>query len=174
MSNEPNPNFHEFQFIKTYDQYADKIFRYLYFRIHDRERAMELMQETFMKTFLYLQKKESIIENMQAFLYRVANNLIIDDVKKRKTYSLEQMEEEHGFTPSVDKTDQLKAKIDADKILELVGQISPTYQSVIIMRYVDELTPKEIAEILNQTENAISVKIHRGIDQLRKLLEQYE
>ena len=158
--------------IEIYDHYADKIFRHLYFRLHDREQALDLMQETFMKTFVYMQNKGPL-QNVQAFLYKVANNLIFDQYKKKKTHSLEQLQEE-GFTPSIDDTSQLKNKIDADKILEIVGGIPPQYRTVIVMRYVDELSIEEIAEVLGETKNTISVKINRAIHHVRKLLKNYE
>lgn len=154
-------------FIAIYDRYSDKIFRHLYFRIRDRELALDLMQETFMKTFVYTQEKGSI-ESIQAFLYRVANNLMFDHFKKKKTDSLEKMQEETGFTPSIDPSEKVKAKIDADTLLDMMGKIPEEYQGVIVMRYVDELSITEIADVLGETENAVSVKIHRAIHKIRK------
>lgn len=162
-------------FIKTYDQYSDKIFRHLYFRIRDREKALDLMQETFTKTFLYI--KDGVkVDNIQAFLYKVATNLMIDDAKKNQKYrivSFDQLEED-GFAPGIDNTAELKRKIDAETVLSKLGQIPPQYQAVIVMRYVDELSPKEIAQTLGETENSIRVKIHRSLKQLRKVLKNHE
>lgn len=172
MDQPDNSYIHKFEFIKIYDRYSDKIFRHLYFKLRDREKALDFMQETFMKTFVYMDKGP--IGNIQAFLYKVANNLTIDEYKKKKAYSLEQMEEEKGFEPGIDTALEIKNKIDADKILEIIGQIPPPYQTVIIMRYVDELSIQEIAGILGDTENSISVKIHRGISHIRKLIHNYE
>lgn len=160
-------------FIKTYDQFSDKIFRHLFFRIRDREKALDLMQETFTKTFLYI-KDGKEVENIQAFLYRVANNLMIDDFKKRKVYSLEKMEEEDGFTPSIDETAMIQKKIDAETVLQKIGEVPSAFQTVIVMRYVDELSSKEIAAILGESENSINVKMHRGLKKLRKILEGHE
>jgi len=163
------------EFIKTYDQYSDKIFRHVYFRTGDREKAFDLMQETFTKTFLYI-KGGAKIENIQAFLYKVANNLMIDEAKKHQKYklvSLEQLEED-GFMPGVDDSDDIKQKIDAETVLSKLGQIPTQYQQVIVLRYVDELSPKEIARILGESENSVRVKIHRSLKQLRKIIENHE
>lgn len=169
MDNNNQDYLREFRFIKIYDQYADKIFRHVYFRFQDRERALELMQDTFLKTFIYL-KTGKIIDNMAAFLYKVANNLLIDEYKKNKHQSLEQMEEDFDFDPGNDEFIEIKKKLDADTIIEMVGKIPHSYQTVIVMRYVDDLAVKEIAKILGESENSISVKIHRGLNNLRKLI----
>ncbi len=174
MTNQPKQSI-ILDFIKTYDKYSDKIFRHLYFRMHDREKALDLMQETFTKTFLYV-KDGKVVENIQAFLYKVAHNLMIDEIKKNKKYSVVSLEklQEEGFMPGTENTQQLKEKIDAQAILDQLGKIPPQYQAVIVMRYVDELSPKEIAESLGESENAIRVKIHRSLKQLRKVLKNHD
>src|SRR3989344_9327840 len=86
-------------FAEAYEQYANEIFRHCYYRAHDRERALELMQETFMRTWEYIAAGHDI-DNVRAFLYRSASNLVINDARRkklRKEESLEQMQEETGF-----------------------------------------------------------------------------
>ena len=63
-------------FLNAYDAYADAIYRHCFFRVFSKERAEELAQETFMKTWEYV-ARGNVIENYKAFLYRVTNNLII-------------------------------------------------------------------------------------------------
>lgn len=156
-------------FVDIYDQYSDKIFRHLFFRTGDREKALELMQETFTKTYVSLQKGTKI-EHIQAFLYRVASNLLIDNLKKQKISSLEQLQEDQGFQPSIDDTVEIKAKIDAEKALLNLKKLPNHYREIIILRYVDQLEISEIAAIINDNDNSVRVKIHRAINQLRKLL----
>ena len=74
-------------FTKAYDELSDAIFRHCWFRIGDRERAKDLMQETFTKSWQYISRGEKV-DNLKAFLYRVANNLIIDEYRKKKELSL--------------------------------------------------------------------------------------
>ncbi len=159
------------KFIQLYDQLSNKIFRHLYFRVNDREKAKDLMQETFMKTWAYMQKR-SDIENPQAFLYKVATNLAIDESKKKKLISLEEMMEE-GFSPSnKEEIIHLKCKMDIKDLLKVINELSVNYKNIIILRYVDELTIPEMATILDQSENYISVNIHRALQQLRKILNK--
>src|SRR3989344_4678170 len=68
------------QFIEVYREYAPQIFKYCFFRVRRREDAEDIASQTFLKTWEYLAKGNSL-DNMRAFLYRVAHNLIIDHYK---------------------------------------------------------------------------------------------
>ncbi|PIQ78423.1 hypothetical protein COV82_01010 [Candidatus Peregrinibacteria bacterium CG11_big_fil_rev_8_21_14_0_20_46_8] len=155
-------------FLKAYDDYSDAIFRYCYYRIGDRELAMDLMQDTFARTWNHVAEKGEI-ENIRAFLYRVAKNLIIDYIRKKRSISLEQLQES-GFDPGEDKTDKMQDIFDGKVVLNVVDQLDEKYRDVVIMRYIDDLGPKEIAEILGIKENAVSVRLNRALEKLRTLL----
>ncbi len=162
----------EKQFLEAYEKYADAIFRHCYFRLSDEEQARDIMQETFLKTWEYIaQGKE--IKNIRAFLYRVAHNQIVDHYRKKKESSLEGLQEK-GFEPRHDIRENLMDTVDAKSVVETIEKLDEKYRDTILMRYVDELSVQEIAEILGESENLVSVHIHRGIQQLRKLLHYGE
>ena len=75
-------------FSDAYEEYKDAIFRHCYFHTFDREQAKDAMQETFIKTWQYLESGHKI-DNLRAFLYKVATNLIINAARKKKSVSLE-------------------------------------------------------------------------------------
>lgn len=154
--------------MSAYDQYADAIFRHCYFRVFDRERGKDLMQETFMRAWVYLGKGEHV-DNMRAFLYRIANNLIVDESRKKREASLEKMQEE-GFDPCKDETNRWKERIDHQKVLASLNHIDKNYRDIIVMRYVHEYSPSEIAAMLGESANTVSVRIYRGLKQLRSFL----
>ncbi len=122
-----------------------------------------------MKTWEYI-SKGNIIENIRAFLYRTANNLIIDDARKKKEASLEELNEK-GFQPSYDKQDEIKVHIEYTKIMSVINKLPSNHRDLIIMRYVDELSPKEIAHVVQESENAVSVRLNRSIKKLRDLIK---
>lgn len=157
-------------FFDAYEAYADAIFRHCYFRVHDRELAKDLMQETYTRTWQEIRNGKAP-EQIRPFLYRVATNLIIDYYRKKKTYSLENLQETYGFDPAVDKTDEIIDSLDAKRALEFLPQLSESYRSVLVMRYVDDMSPKEIAGITGETENTVSVHIHRAAQKLRSCME---
>ena len=159
----------EEEFIKSYDELADVLFRHCYFRLSDRERAKDVVQETFIRTWDYV-KKGKDITNLKAFLYRVANNLIIDEYRKKKELSLDVLQED-GFDPGVDETGAIQSVSEGKYALAALAKIDPSYRQVIIMRYIDDLSPKEISLILGESENAVSVRIHRGLKRARETFE---
>lgn len=164
---------HKTEFLQAHEKYADDIFRYCYYRTSDRERAKDLVQDTFTRSWEYLSKGHDV-ENIRAFLYRIANNLIIDGFRKKKTVSLEDLTEQ-GFDPGFDSTERMRNQFDGALLMQQLKYLPSNYRDVVIMRFVSELTVKEIAVALNEKENNISVRLHRAIDKLRKLnIKQYE
>ncbi len=157
------------QFLKAYEKLADGIFRYCYLRISDREKARDIMQETFIKTWKYLAEGHAI-NNLKAFLYRTASNLIIDEYRKNKTVSLDLMREKDGFDPVGDDAGDIIDLAEAQNAIRLINKLEPGYREIIIMRYINDLSVKDIAQILGESENNVSVKIHRGLEKLKSLM----
>lgn len=158
-------------FFEAYEAHADAIFRHCFLRVSDRELAKDLMQEAFTRTWESM-RNGSNPKNIRAFIYRVASNLVIDHYRKKKTYSLEELTEKTGFDPSIDNTDHLINIIDAKHALAFLPKLPEQYRSVVILRYIDDFSPREIATITGEPENTISVRIHRGVKKLRELMEQ--
>lgn len=164
-------------FIKHYDAYADVLFRHCFLRIYDREQAKDLVQEIFLRAWRYTQKGNQV-ENMRALLYRIANNLIIDEARKRKSSggtpsSMEDLVEA-GHEPFRDIRAQLTAKIEVGLLQKTLAQLADDDRRIILLRYMDDLEPREIAEILNESPNVTSVRLHRAIKKLQALLPSYE
>ena len=163
-------------FIQAYDDYSDALFRYCYFRVYDREKALELVQETFTKAWVYVKdNQDKEIENFRAFLYRVAKNLIIDNArrnKKRPTSSLDDLREA-GFDPGTDPTGAMKNLLDNKSALTVIEQLPDKYREVVWLRYLEDMSVKEIALMLEDSENNVSVKIHRALSKLRQLIPDH-
>jgi len=162
----------EQEFLKSYEDFADAIFRHCYFRVSDRELAKDLVQETFARIWKYLAQGK-IIQNIKAFLYKTANNLIIDQYKKKKELSLDELTEA-GVSLASDENLKIQSQAEAKEVLSILNKLKPAYKEALTMRYFNELSVKEIAEILGESENNISVRIHRAINDLRKILKIYE
>ncbi|HLC76316.1 MAG TPA: RNA polymerase sigma factor [Candidatus Peribacterales bacterium] len=155
--------------MRAYDLYADAIFRHCYFRVFSRERAKELMQETFLRTWTSMVKGEEI-RHMRGYLYRIANNLIIDEARRKKEQSLDALEEQ-GFDPPDETQENVGAKnVDGEIILTLLHKLEEPYREVVTLRYIDGFRPMEIANILGVSANVVSVRLHRGIAMLQELL----
>jgi len=154
-------------FLESYELYSDAIFRYAYMKTSDRNKALDIAQDTFTRAWEYASKGEPVL-NMRALLYRIAHNLIVDEYRKKSTVSLDAMMEE-GFDYGANNTERMIDQFDARDVIKLVDQIDPKYRDVVMWRYIDEMSVKEIADITGDTENTVSVRIHRGIEKLKNL-----
>lgn len=152
-------------FLKAYDDNSDAIFRHCAFRVWDRELAADLTQETFIRTWEYL-KEGKRVDNLRAFLFRVANNLVIDWSRKKKAVSLEAVLE-GGLEVGFDGRSQAESALDLKLALSALSELEEPYRTAVQLRYVEDLSPQEISRILNESENVISVRIHRGVKILR-------
>lgn len=166
-------------FTQAYDEYADSLFRHCYFRISSRERALELTQEAFMKTWDSVNKGTEI-QNYRAFLFRVLNNLIIDEYRKKKSTSLDALLEKEGITEGhfddlvtgslEEEVEKLELNVQSEQLERALQKLPESYRSVVVMRFINELRPKEIADILGESENTVSVRINRGIKKLQETI----
>jgi len=169
----------EERFLKAFDEYSDALFRHAILRISDRERAIDVVHDTFTKVWTYVRGGHEI-EQYRPFLYKVLNNLIIDEYRKRSDASLDALMEKDGVSEgtfdelSEDTVESLAATIDGRKAFALLESIPDVYREVVILRFVDGLGPKEISELVEESENVVSVRIHRGLKLLRTAMEKEE
>lgn len=164
-------------FTDAFELYSDELFRHCLLRLSDRERALELTQEAFLRAWEYAQNEE--IREFRPFLYRTLRHLIIDEYRKHKTVSLEGMVEaqenpdlEALLPPDEGNTlEAAMSRFDGAQALAFIKELPDTYREVLLFRFVDGFSPKEIAEYISESENVVSVRIHRGLKKLRALLE---
>ncbi len=160
-------------FTEAYEAFADPIFRHCAFRLFHRERAREIMQETFVRAWEYVAGGKNI-DNVRAFLYRTANNLVVDEIRhriSRPEQSLDAMLEA-GFEPGDDARDatSMATNVDIGRIRTALEQVDEPYRSALVMRFVDGLPPADIAHITGESANVISVRLHRGVEKLQTII----
>jgi RNA polymerase sigma-70 factor (ECF subfamily) len=163
-------------FLSAYDDFADAIFRHCALRIGDREVGRDLMQDTFVKAWQYAAKGEKV-ENMRAFLYRVANNLIIDHVRRAKRRRVESIEalQETGWDLRDDSAEaHTDRRFSANQVMDALQHIDEPYRQAVVLRFVDGYQPREIADLLGVSANVASVRVNRGIQKLKTLLHADE
>ncbi|MEI6221607.1 MAG: RNA polymerase sigma factor [bacterium] len=159
----------EKEFISIYEKFSDPIFRHCYFRLYNYDRTKDLMQECFMKTWKYVVDGHTI-DMIKPFLYKVANNLIYNEARKKFTDSLELLRE-NGFEPGREDREVHLSHLDGKAAVETLKKLRDLYRAPVLMKFIDGFSIKEIAIILDESENVVSVRIHRGLKQLRILIE---
>lgn len=170
---------HEERFLKAFEEYGDALFRHAFLRISDREKAIDIVHDTFTKVWSYVRAGHDI-EAFRPFLYKVLNNLIIDEYRKTKEASLDALFEKEGvdegsFDDLTSNTvESLAAILDGKQVFSMLDELPDTYREVIILRFVDELGPKEISNLIEESENVVSVRLHRALRLLRERIEAKE
>ena len=175
----PSPDDQEKRFLKAFEDYSDALFRHAQYRLSDRERAVEVVHDTFTKVWGYLRGGHEI-GSYKPFLYKVLNNLIIDEYRRRKEFSLDSLLAEEGIDegsfPELYEggIEELTFTLDAKKASELLSELPLQYCEVLTFRFVDGLGPKEIAALIEESENVVSVRIHRALKHLKGRRETKE
>lgn len=163
------------EFNELYESQTDALFRYCFFRMSDREQAKDIIQEAFTRVWDTL-RRGTEVKNLRALLFKITSNLIIDWYRKKKAVSLDSMMEtdggDQGLQISDDSFEQIEIQSEGKMLLEHITDLDQTYQQVVYLRYVEDLPPKEIAEIVNLSVNVVSVRINRGIEILKKKYEK--
>lgn len=154
----------------AHNNYGKGLSSHAFFKVNNRATSEDLVQDTFMKTWNYLVKGGKI-DVMKSFLYHILNNLIIDEYRKRKIASLDVLIEK-GYEPSSNPSESLFNILDGKKALLLIQRLPQKYQKVMRMRYVQDLSLKEMSLVTGQSKNTIAVQLHRGLAKL-KLLYKY-
>lgn len=167
----------EREFNHAFEAYSDELFRHCALRLRDRERAVELTQECFLRAWDYVKRGETI-EQMRPFLYRTLRHLIIDEYRRKKAVSLEAMvEDTEGGVEDLlppDESNTLEAALvrhEGGRVLEALTRLAEPYREAVTMRFVDGLSPQEIGEVIGESQNVVSVRVHRGLKKLKELLE---
>lgn len=161
------------RFVDFYKTQSDAIFRFCLVRTGDREVAIDLSQEAFLKYWNVSKNEE--IENGRALIFRIARNLVIDWYRKNKPTSLDQMMGEGGELEFVDIPDgdweNENDQIEGRFALSVLKNLPHQYREIIGLRFVEGMKPQEIAEVLSLTANSVSVRLNRALDALRKELK---
>gem|GEM_PF-324188 len=155
-------------FDQIYKKYHEPISQYFYFRTGENVQiAEDLTQETFYKALQYLEMFQPMNASYLTYLMRIAHNLLVNYYRRIQTLPLEGFENTFLVTPKEEKEDLW--------MMELVWKVAATLQEneqkVLHMKYKDELSVKEIADLLGKTENAVKLHLSRGRKNLKKRLE---
>jgi RNA polymerase sigma-70 factor (ECF subfamily) len=113
------------------------------------------------------------IDNMRAFLYKVAHNLVVDfykTSKRDKEVSINAFEETVDIVEEKHFINDLETKSLMTEVEEKLNKLPDAYREIIILRYINDMSITEIANTTGMTENNVSVKLHRAVEKLRSII----
>lgn len=166
-------NDEKLRFTAVYEQESDSLFRFCLLRVSDREKALELTQETFTRLWSTMAGGKRV-ENPRAFAFLTARRLIIDWYRRIKESSLDALtdkDDDKYFEPMDEHSFlEIESSAEAKRVLNMINKLEPNYREAVYLRYIESLTPKEIGSILKISANAASIRVNRGLEALRAML----
>ncbi len=160
------------QFGQIYNDYVDKIYRFIFIKVNSKEIAEDLTAETFVKAWGVFKKAKSkdSLQNPRAFCYKIARNLVIDHYRSKASYVQVPLDFPVA-DPKIRIEEAAIINSDIEMVMKGMSTLKDDYQDVIIWRYLDELSITEIASLLDRSEEATRVMIHRAMASLKNILE---
>jgi len=158
-----------------YDWYVKKIYQFIFFKTNNTELAEDITQDVFLKLIKYL-KNTQRVKSLQALLYQIARNLVNDYYRTNLNKQISNIEDiaESEIT-RIDVKGDLEELIEMehsiDQIKHALEFLKDEYKEIIVLKYIEDLTHKEIAQILDKKENHIRVILHRAIKELKQTLQ---
>jgi RNA polymerase sigma-70 factor (ECF subfamily) len=148
-----------------YLRYADNVYGYVCSIVRDEHEAEDVTQQIFAKLLTALERYEPRSVPFSAWILRIAHNAAIDSMRARRAVPCEEVR-------SPDLEDGSLARERSADLQEAIGKLPPEQREVIVMRFVLGLSPREIAERIGRSEDAVHGLQHRGRITLRRALTE--
>ena len=152
-----------------YDEYYDRISRFAYVRLGNRPDAEDIAGETFLKALKSLDSYQERGAPMQAWLFRIAQNLITDHFRRaqrKPTVPIGDFDTAGDDNPAAD----VEQKLEMERVNAAIDQLTADQQEVLRLRFYAGLNSKETAEVLQKSDVAVRQMQHNGIQKLKQLL----
>jgi len=159
-------------FSQIYDNCVDKIYRFIFLKVNSQEIAEDLCSETFLKGWQIFKENSQEIENPQAFLYKIARNLVIDYYRERGRARTVPTDSVSITDPDENLQEKAFVNSEIEMLKTAISNIKEDYQEVLIWHYIDDYSISEISQIMDKSEGAVRVMLHRALKALKNKVEE--
>lgn len=158
---------------EIYDRYAPSVYRYVYRKTGNVETAQDLTAETFSRFLEALKREAGPREHLSGWLHRVAHNLVVDHYRRQPDdppASLEAVE----LAAEATQEQHIVREGQAERARAALNMLTPLQQQIVILRYLEELSLQEVADMLSRTVGSVKALQHRAIRSMQRILEEIE
>ncbi len=159
-------------FAQLYEEYFDRIYRYITLKIGDAVEAEDLTQQVFLNTLRSISSFKWRGKPFSAWLYRIAHNQVVDYFRKKRRTA---MPLEENLVSGGDNPQQVtERKLDIERVLSAARHLTEAQREVISLRFTSELSIAQVAGVMGKSQGAVKALQHSGIVALRKALSVTE
>jgi RNA polymerase sigma-70 factor (ECF subfamily) len=158
---------------RIYTAYAPALFRFFMAAVGDRPTAEDLTGDVFKSAIEDLPRFRGPVEALGGWLFRIAHYDLSDYRRRqarRLVQPLDDLLEEASLAGAMDPEELALDRVEGDRVLAALRQLTPDQREVLLLRLVADLTAPEVARILNKSTDAVKALQHRGLASLARLL----
>ncbi|MDO8486525.1 MAG: RNA polymerase sigma factor [Candidatus Staskawiczbacteria bacterium] len=163
------------KFSEIYDQYIDKIYKFVYFKVSSQEIAEDITSKVFLKGWEAFQSHglgNRDILNTNAFLYQIARNAVTDHYRENAKIKVISADiTPQIVAPGAGLEEKAILSSEFQEVKVAIQNLKQDYQDIIICHYIDDMKIPEIALIMSKPEGTVRVMLHRGLKALKKEME---
>lgn len=164
-------------YAQLYDAHVSAIYRFVYLKVSHKQDAEDITSDVFLKAWGYLtDNKEKDISSLRGLLYTIARNNVVDFYRSRA--------KQNDKETDIDEYTQIKSQHnmfedvavgqEASQLLRVIKTLKQEYQEVVLLKYIEEFSTKEISAITGKSKTSVRVTLHRALKKLKELLESQD
>ena len=159
-------------FAEMFDRYHEKVYRFAYLKLPKAQDAEDVTSEVFLKVWEHI-KGGKKINSLQAFIYQVARNLIVDFYRRsgRPMESIDETEIVIADRSDLTLQEKMTLKEDMARVEGALRKLKDAYREVIVLHYLNELSLVETAHAIEKSPGATRVLLHRGMKALKSIID---
>jgi RNA polymerase sigma-70 factor (ECF subfamily) len=156
---------------ELYHRYADAVFRYVYYRVGDREVAEDLVGDVFVRALEGLPSYQDTGSPFEAWLYRIAHARVVDYYRRQQVRFAALLDERLAGGEGADPYRLVAHRDEARRAWSALIHLTDDQQQVIALRFIAGYSVAEAARLMGKTKGAVRALQHRALASLRRLLE---
>jgi RNA polymerase sigma-70 factor (ECF subfamily) len=159
-------------FATLYRRYLDRVYGYAFYQLGDHHDAEDVTERIFLAALRALPDFHDRGSTFRAWLFRIAHNTIVNAHRSRARRRTEPIPDNfQRAAPDADPAGQVALADELRDIRRVVAQMPDDRRQVILLRFVDDLSTAEIAEVLDRSPGAVRVLLHRSLRDLAARLD---
>ncbi|KUO64493.1 MAG: hypothetical protein APF84_10385 [Gracilibacter sp. BRH_c7a] len=159
-------------FIEIYDAHFQPIYNYAFYRSMNHSEAEEIASQTFLAALEKIQSFEYRNIPVVVWLYKIASNALTDHYRK-KGKTVELTNDYVNVDSNCEPEQVVMDRSEKEQLIQQLKDLPSLQQQALVLRYIQDLSYKEIAQIMDKTEGSVKQLLHRGLTCLRERMVRY-